>query len=852
MSINILQYSEIYNDRTTSISGMSQRVLTREELKSLVGLTTVTGVTISGNTYVSLVSDLGSAFYIKDAKLTTNRSGCNLSCSIYNSRLNYRQDVPVSNEGNNYIVDFTALRPDLAQLVEEITFLYKNTSTSGTTVSGLQALTVDYPIDYDYVKFNVAASSYENAPISISNTAIQGLPRNVRVTPAYTGDYDVDRVFVLTASGWEDEDKYHVDRGINLPDYAPWTAGLFENVAVENKCLTLTGTNLSGSWWSPAIYMPDDNYLTMYVYVDNAGTTAGLETEWASINQMLQVRASDETPLPNFLINSWTPQLHTTYKYGVLLPSIEKRTLYPTQQDVYGENDSFWAQDLDVGCGISSDFAWMIPYLRGQSQRIYMKGDGTIIAQQSPGLWEMGARSFWTGFPYKTFGSLNDYWVAATYFLTLSSDYGACYLGSAASADYHRFTLSTLTDNSNWVEGKPYVEHNRSLYPYAMHCHLGGLGVCTFADPIYFEFLGATTLPKPNHPNDWIVIWAEMYPPDTDSDKYMCLYLLNIRNYWVSESKLIGIFGINYKPSDEGYAICACSDADDVEGGFWLHVGYATNIIEKWTGDGIKLHSYVVSRGYNALRESGMGGLWAIRNDGVYYYVENRTNDSLDVQFKIEDDRFEYLQGGDVDASGNLWVVDRDTSTVYRINLSSRAIDYVNYIPYAIGIWPHPTDGSAFVYLSFYSGSATTAIKRVWVNDPYQHEELVTTAPSMPLSDNSGVQFQGKVEANYISPGVNDPVWGNDDSITLQWQGYANSSLSLPTGNYKQFKLTLRRNSSGVTSPKVTKIRIPAPLILNQVPFQGSTPMYINPHLRYDKKTGHYTTNLITWWPHEE
>jgi hypothetical protein len=278
-------------------------------------------------------------------------------------------------------------------------------------------------------------------------------------------------------------------------------------------------------------------------------------------------------------------------------------------------------------------------------------------------------------------------------------------------------------------------------------------------------------------------------------------------------------------------------------------VGYSDNILNKYTFEGEKLASYALKRGYSFMRESGeTGGLWMIRNDGVFYYKENIENNSMDVQFVVEDDAFQYLYSGDTDANGNLWVVDRDTSTVYRINLSSRSIDYTNHIPYAMGVWPHPTDGSAFVYIGFNPSSFSTAIKRIWVDDPYQYEEIVATVPSNPLSDISDVQFLGKLTGSYFSPGVDDPVWGTDSNITLAWENYVTGGLSIPEGQYKQFRLTLQRTAGSVNPPRVLKIRIPEPLILNQIPYQGSKPVYINPHLRYDTQTGHYTSELITWW----
>jgi hypothetical protein len=95
-------------------------------------------------------------------------------------------------------------------------------------------------------------------------------------------------------------------------------------------------------------------------------------------------------------------------------------------------------------------------------------------------------------------------------------------------------------------------------------------------------------------------------------------------------------------------------------------------------------------------------------------------------------------------------------------------------------------------------------------------------------------------------------MWGASDDMTLEWEDYVNASMGLPDGRYKQFKLTFRRTASSIAPPRVSKIRIPEPLILENVPFGDNRNVYINPHLRYDKNVGHFTTQLLTWWPHGE
>jgi hypothetical protein len=857
MAVNILKYASITN--VSSYSGLPQRNLSRSEMKAVVGITTATGIVVPSLTYVGLEASLPNSFFCKDSSFSiTNGSdyAFQASCQIVLQAGESWQDVPLTFSGGRFFADFNYVFPDMSQLVCTIRFTYINLSPSNSVLNTWDLLSVDYPMDYNYEEFSVAASSCNNYPILVGNHSVQGTDQDIRVMPVYTGDYTLDRVFVITASGKDDSDKYHVDRGINVPDSIPWTSGSFDNTMVSGRYLTLTGTAVSGSWTSPAIYVSDPNYISLYLYVENDGRGSGLERDWLAIDKVMDIRATDETPLPNFLINQWTNRLHTMADaYGdipMVVPSPDKRQVTPTTQDGYSPTNEYWVRDLRVGCAYAA-VASPCPYIYGRSDRIYMKGDGTILAEAPAEHWQMGSRDYWTGIPYKVFGAINKYWNAATFFGQLGEGYYACTLSTAVETYHHRLTFSTPYNSSLWNSGRDIgSKYLKKLYPFASYGLQGILGAAN--DPVYYDYLGSTTIPKPKHPDEWIVITAHMIPCDEGAEKYMCIYLLNARNGWTSEYKLLGIYGISQAPADEGYAICSCSSADEDEGGFWMHVGYSANFISKFTGDGYLVSEYGVSRGYNALRESPEENcLWAIRNDGVFYYRENglnTTDPSLDVEFKVEEDYFEYLQAGDVDESGNLWVVDRDTATVYRINLATRSVDYINHIPYVVGVWPHPTDGSAFVYVGFNEDSFTTAIKRVWVDDPYQTEDLITEVPTMPLSDWSGVQFTGKLSGSYISPGKNDPTFGTDDSMSLEWQPYINTGLTIPPGKYKQFRLTFRRDAPYIDSPRVSKIRIPLPLVLKNVPFLGSDKFYVNPHLRYDLKTGGFSMDLLTWWEH--
>jgi len=854
MSINLLKKATFAN--YTGLDGVAQRNLTRGEVNSFCGNVAATGIAIPSLSYVGLEVMLNQYFYAKDFSLITINShdtSCILTCDILPKENNVWYGVIVTQSGGYYTCDFNQTLPDHAQLICGLRLIYTNLSPSTSYLYSASLLGVDYPIEFNYQPFSVVATTYPNSAIDIYNQSVQGNSKDIGVFPPYTGNYDFDQVFMLTVSGQDDTDKYHVNRGIRAPEDIPWSSGyLLGGTTISGRYLTLSGTSTSGSWVSPVIYMPDPNYITMYLYTENTSPTAIVDKTWTSLNTS-QVRASDQTPLPNFLILSFTKQLITFSDNQTALALPDRRSTNTTFEDPPGVIDASWYQG-NFPCGGSAGIVYPCPFIYGSSQRIYMKGDGEVIAQNIPNYWEISERDCYTGTPFKMAGDINDYWNAAIYFGLLGGGKGACDVSTAYRGEWNSLTYapvsSATTTPDTWTKGNKTGSLGMAeLLPFFLHFHEYNVGVSN--EPTTFDFIGSTTIRMDRHPNEWAVVNAVMYPTILGAEKFMCIYLLNIRNFWVSEKVTLGVYSMGQAPCDEGYAVSRCDDLRNGSGdsGIWIHVGYGDRILNKFTFDGELLASYTLKRSYSFMRESGEeGGLWMIRNDGIFYYKEDLISGAMVVQFIIENDAFEYLYSGDVDRNGNLWVVDRDTSTIYRINLLSQSIDYTNHIPYAMGVWPHPTDGSAYVYIGFDPATFGTVIKRVWADDPYQYEELVTVVPSPPLSDLSGVQFLGKLTGNYISPGVDDPIWGMSDSITLNWEDYVTGGLSIPDGSYKQFRITLRR--SGNIPPKLTRIRIPEPLILGGVPFQGSSPVYINPHLRYDIQSGSFTSELLTWWRH--
>lgn len=853
MSINLIQKAGL--DNISYSSSLTRCLLNREDFMVLTGRS-AGSVSLADSHYVGIQIDLYYTFYCSQFSLSTDNSLLSVLVYYKTQEAESWRQASVSVVDNTFIVDFQGVRPDRAQILANLRVIIENTAGSVVSLYSLSLDSVDYPIDFNYESFSVAASSQANAPLQVYNRSIQGRAQDVRVMPIYSNDFEVDQVFLLTASGMDDTDNYHVNKGIRIPEDIPWESGYFASTELSNDKVQLGPTSASGTWTSPAIYIGDDNYLSLYAYTEDETDEAIAEKDWLSVNSVLEARASNETPLPNFLILSWTKQLWTLPNRQSSLPSEFRRPSGVSSTSGPSPSASYWAKYLPRSCG-DSDFVGSSPYIYGRSKRIYMKGDGTVLASSTDNNWEIASRAYTIGIPYKIFGAINDYWRASAYFGILGRwtgagrewpvGGGACYVGTASYAHYNRFTSATETDSSDWWKGRSFDEKAmRNMLPHYLHNGDRSWVLGCAQEPVYYDYVGSTVLPIDNHPNEWMVLVATMFPCDTAGAKFMTVYLFNIRNWWVAEQKTLGSYNIGYQPASEGYAIDKCSST----GGFWIHIGYRTNRVYKYTAEGDLVATYTTRRGYNAIKETKTTpGLWMIRNDSIYYYSER--GGELHFEFQITSQNFSFLQIGGIDDFDNLWLVDRDTSTVYRINFMMRQVDYENYVPWVMSVWPHPTDGTAFIYVGFDSESATPVIKRVSVNDVYKYEDLITIVPALPLSDTSGVHFTGKLSNSWISPGNNDPIWGNDDDITLEWEPYVNSSLSLPAGNYKQFRLSLRRSDTAITSPKISKMRLPLPLILKNVPFSSYKDIYINPHLRYNKKIGKFTTELVTWWPHE-
>jgi hypothetical protein len=506
--------------------------------------------------------------------------------------------------------------------------------------------------------------------------------------------------------------------------------------------------------------------------------------------------------------------------------------------------DPFWVLPRQTECHEMEILPAPLPHVVGRSKRLYVKGDGEILSVAPSSTnsnvgWEYATRSVTIGFPYRELGDINDYWNVGQYINLLAKRETARCIDESSAASWHNMTFYSSVSTGMWEKGRSLTDYVSELAPHGLHfqdfADIGYEGVHMF-----WESLGSYTLAVPNQFNEWVVIFAELYPCHVEYTRYISVYYLRIRNYWVAEKKFLGAYSVGYSPAEEGWAVCKSSE------GFWLHIGYLDRVIGKYNFDGELMYFSQVDFSFNSIYETKtQAGLWAIRNDQIYWYED--TGSELIEQFTITNSKFIFLQTGGTDAEDNLWLLDRDSSTVYRVNFASRIIDYDSSFSFVAGVWPHPHDRSVFLYTSFNADTFSTSIDRVWLDDPYGYRDLVCHLPEVPLSDLTGVQFMGKVGSSYITPSQEDPNWGNH-SHGIEWQTMSNASLGLSDGKYKQFKFNLNRISEDNGSVRLNKIRIPKPLILSNVPYGFGREVHINSHLRYLAETVNENLDLVAWW----
>jgi hypothetical protein len=86
---------------------------------------------------------------------------------------------------------------------------------------------------------------------------------------------------------------------------------------------------------------------------------------------------------------------------------------------------------------------------------------------------------------------------------------------------------------------------------------------------------------------------------------------------------------------------------------------------------------------------------------------------------------------------------------------------------------------------------------------------------------------------------------------TAAWVKYE-SGKALPRGRYKQIKVELSRPNIDIASPRLQKVRLPEPIILEPLGYQQETEIALKSTLNKVRTPGDWDTKLQVWWFNEE
>jgi hypothetical protein len=320
---------------------------------------------------------------------------------------------------------------------------------------------------------------------------------------------------------------------------------------------------------------------------------------------------------------------------------------------------------------------------------------------------------------------------------------------------------------------------------------------------------------------------------------------------------------------NDGIRCAACCDnivPADWGDYYWLH--YACDYSIQYfktllvNGPTVEKEFDSIERKFNFMVEAGEGtptrGFWGITQTAIYWYSYNGA--VLTEEFGITADGrgdFKRIHHGCVDYMNNLWFVDLATERVVRVNYRTRSVDYSRVVPGVSSVTCDPYDNSAYLYvLRAPEFPAQDCIKLVHVGDyDYLEPEVVCSVPNISVLESFNINLVGRSTSpmGYYDVLPEDPLWGEGPG-SIPWINYSAASPTLPKGIYKQLKLTLRRSDLGAASPEIEYLRIPAPAIINKIPWKGYKDIFVDTIPRsqnYDLTAGTHTLDLLVWWTRE-
>jgi hypothetical protein len=113
------------------------------------------------------------------------------------------------------------------------------------------------------------------------------------------------------------------------------------------------------------------------------------------------------------------------------------------------------------------------------------------------------------------------------------------------------------------------------------------------------------------------------------------------------------------------------------------------------------------------------------------------------------------------------------------------------------------------------------------------------------------VDFTGNAFSGNIRPHTSDLYWGESQEKCV-WVKYESQGRSLPRGRYKQIKVVLSRPDTTTASPRLQKVRLPKPIVMEPLSPKQEVGIAIKSTLNKVRTVGDWDAKLQVWWFDEE
>jgi hypothetical protein len=347
--------------------------------------------------------------------------------------------------------------------------------------------------------------------------------------------------------------------------------------------------------------------------------------------------------------------------------------------------------------------------------------------------------------------------------------------------------------------------------------------------------------------NSWFV-FSMVSETSTDT---MYLQRVLISNGEILWSQIIRrVFSIGN--TDVGYAACSAYDID----GIWVQVKDEILKFDMTSEDPVT-ESESEGSYFRCMVEAAsddISGFWGLGDDFIKFYAHSDPiGGYIEPQIVVQNSQYntEYLSDiycGAVDDYNNLWAVSVAQNRIVRVNFQKKEIDFDVTVSGVVGVVPHPTDGSAYIL------TVTPASEDVYYISTTRHPYIADPVHMCKVSGfNSyefkyGVSFAGYIFNFPVPVSSTNPVWGKEG---LEWKPYPSGKAGLPSGRFKQFRLTLQRGDSAFPSPAIQKFRVPKPLLLERIPWNSFLPIYLKASVSPNAQNGLRDFDILIWWSQE-